>query len=106
MHCMFLDSVAPSDVLLTTHNFKQKLSHGFDGTFTKLLKETISNILQTIPHVINKSFVTGIAPQDLKIAKVVPIYKFPDKRLLQDYRPVSLLPANSKILEKIMYKAL
>ena len=40
----------------------------------------------------------------MKIAKVVPIYKSSDKALLKKYRPVSLLPAISKILEKLMYK--
>ena len=38
--------------------------------------------------------------------KVIPIYKSSDQSLLQNYRPVSLLRAISKILEKIMYKTL
>ena len=100
MHSMFIDSVAPSDVILTTYNLKPKLSQGYDGISTKLLKETISNILQPIIHIINRSFVIGIVPQDLKIAKVIPIYKSSDQSLLQNYRPVNLLPAISKILEK------
>jgi len=60
MGSMFLDPVAPSDILLTTYNFKPKLSQGYDGISTKLLKETISNILQPITHIINTAFVTGI----------------------------------------------
>jgi len=93
MHIMFLDPVAPSDVLLTTYNLKPKLSQGYDGISTKLSKETISIILQPITHIINRSFVTGIVPQDLKIAKVIPNYKSFDQSLLQNYRPVSLLLA-------------
>jgi len=81
---MFLDRVAPSDVLITTYNLKPKLSQGYDGIPTKLLKETISNILQPITHIINRSFVTGIVPRDLKISKVIRIYKSSDKRLLQN----------------------
>jgi len=103
---MFIDPVVSSDLLLTTYNLKPKLSQGYDGISTKLLKETISNILQPITHIINISFVTGIVPQDVKIAKVIPIYKSSDQSLLQNYRPVSLPPAIYKILEKIIYKKL
>ena len=39
----------------------------------------------------------------MKIAKVVPMYKSSDNALLKNYRPVSLLPAISKILEKLLY---
>ena len=67
MHSMFLDPVAPSDVLLTTYNLKPKLSQAYDGISTKLLKETISNILQPITHILNRSFTNGNFPQDLKI---------------------------------------
>ena len=71
MHSMFLDPVAPSDVLLTTCNLKTKLSQGYDGISIKLSKETTSHILRPITHTLNTLFVTGIVPQDLKIAKVI-----------------------------------
>ena len=52
----------------------------------------------------NRSFDTGIVPQEMKIAKVAPIYKSSDNALLKTYGPVNLLPAISKILEKLMCK--
>jgi len=67
MQSTLLHPVAPSDVLLATHNSKPKLSQGYDGISTKLLKETISNILQPITHILNRSFTNGNFPQDLKI---------------------------------------
>lgn len=42
----------------------------------------------------------------MKIAKVIPIYKSGEKHILSNYRPISLLPQFSKILEKIFYSRL
>ena len=45
-------------------------------------------------------------PKSLKIAKVIPIYKKDDPSQITNYRPISLLPSISKVLEKIVYKRL
>ena len=42
----------------------------------------------------------------MKKAKVIPIHKSDDLNLIKNYRPISLLPAFSKLLEKIVYKRL
>ena len=56
---------------------------------------------------INKSLQTGVFPDSLKIAKVIPIYKDKVKENFLNYRPISLLlPSVSKILEKIVHKRL
>ena len=49
---------------------------------------------------------SGIFPDKLKIAKVFPIYKSGKKYVLSNYRPISVLPCFSKILERIMYNRL
>ena len=49
---------------------------------------------------------TGYFPDNLKIAKVIPIFKKEDPSLCNDYRPISLLPAISKIFEKVIFKLL
>ncbi len=49
---------------------------------------------------------TGIFPDDLKIAKVIPIFKKDDPTLLRNYRPISLLSTISKVIEKIIFTQL
>lgn len=45
----------------------------------------------------------GIVPQELKIAKVIPVFKSVSKKDLRNYRPISVLPFLSKILEKLVH---
>ena len=55
---------------------------------------------------INQSLSAGCFPSDLKIAKVIPLYKKDDDDIFDNYRPVSLLPIFSKIYEKVVFKQL
>ena len=54
----------------------------------------------------NQSFIKGVFPNELKLAKVVPIFKQGNRELCQNYRPVSILPCLSKVFERLMYDRL
>ena len=54
----------------------------------------------------NYSFAFGIFPDILKLAKVVPVFKSGNKRVVTNYRPISLLSSFSKIFEKLLYQRL
>ena len=43
----------------------------------------------------------GIFPEKFKLAKITPVYKKDDKYLVENYRPISLLPSVSKLFEKV-----
>ena len=67
-------------------------------------------ILETVTlpltHIINQSLCTGISPDRFKIAKVVPLFKKGDQDILDNYRPISLLPVVSKVFEKVVFNQL
>ena len=62
-----------------------------------------SDLLKPLTTIINQSLHTGISPDKLKIAKVNPLFKKGDPTLIENYRPISLLPAISKIFERVIF---
>ena len=107
MHCtseFHFNNVSVNDVQKSISNLKTKSSFGHDGISTKLLKKINDIISPPLTLVINQSLNTGIFPDTLKVAKVMPLLKKGDNNLLNNYRPISLLPAISKVFEKIVYR--
>ena len=99
---IFLESVDESEIISICKNMKD-CSSGWDQILPRVVKSTYQNFIVPITHVMNLSIINGVVPNELKVAKVVPIYKSGDRRLINNYRPVSVLPCFSKILEKLMY---
>jgi len=93
----------PEEINSTIISLKPKKSHGYDKISSKLLKVLATAIKYPPSLIINKSLETGTVPKSLKLAKIIPIYKSKDKSLMSNYRPISLLPSISKILEKIVH---
>ena len=54
-------------------------------------------------NITNSSFLQGVFPSQLKVAKVVPIHKSGSKTNVENYRPISLLSVFSKFFEKLMH---
>ena len=87
-------------------SLKSKRSFGHDNISSQFIKSIKLEVSQGIAIVINKSMESGIVPDILKIAKVIPIYKAKDPENCANYRPISLLPIISKLLEKVVHKRL
>ena len=51
-------------------------------------------VVKPLTIIINQMIVTGIFPDQLKVSKVIPLYKAKDQTILSNYRPIALLPAN------------
>ena len=57
-----------------------------------LMKQCSKLFIKPLCHVLSLSIRQGVFPIELKLAKVLPIYKSDDKRQLKNYRPISVLP--------------
>ena len=71
----------------------------------KIIKIAKEEIAEQIRNCIDSSISTGIFPDELKVADIVPVFKKEDPNDKTNYRPISLLPLISKIFEKV-YKIL
>ena len=78
-------------------------STGLDGIPSKFVRDSASIIACPLTHIINLSLVQGVVPDDLKSARVVPLFKKNDKTEVGNYRPVSILCILSKIFERVVY---
>ena len=77
-----------------------KKAVGIDGISCKLLKAAAPEIVQSVTKIINKSFTSGIFPDAWKTAKVTPVHKSGPLHDFGNFRPISVLPLLSKIIEK------
>ena len=98
-------SFQPIDNTVTLQLFsKLTATHScaHDNISSTVLKYISKEISECITLIVYQSIVTGIYPDKLKVAKVVPIFKKEDKLQLKNYRPISVLPVISKIFENVM----
>ena len=102
----FLNPTYTDEIIKITKNLKASNSCGIDNIRTKLLEMIINEIAPVLSHILNKSLLSGIVPSQLKIAKVNPIFISGENQVFSIYRPISILPSMSKILEKIVYPPL
>ena len=89
-------------IILTIKDLNNTTSVGCDGIPLRFIKDSLYVIAFYLTCIINTSIVTGIFPSSWKHAIVVPLFKNGDTNDLNNYRPISLLPILSKILEKIV----
>jgi hypothetical protein len=102
MNSFYLNEVSEQEVFNIIKCLKNS-SAGHDGIKAGLLKETFNHYAKPLVHICRLSLAQGYFPTELKIAKVVPIFKSGDSMVFNNYRPISVLPVLSKILEKLMY---
>lgn len=100
-HSMFLDPVTDSEVSCVFRSSLDKSSTDIDGLNSVIFAKVFDLIQASLTILFNLSFTSGIFPNGMKLAKVIPIYKKGKRADVSNYRPISIIPFLSKLLEKL-----
>ena len=103
---IYIDTVTNYELEKLIDGLKNGKACGDDGIGAQLIKENKQFLLHPLTYIFNLSLTTGIVPDKLKIAKVIPLFKSGEANSPSNYRPISLLSIFNKLLEKIIYKRL
>ena len=103
VHSLYLTEIEPHEVDVIVRNLGSNKAGDIYGNTGNLVKLGGPVLNQIMILLFNKSLDQGIFPSVLKVSKILPIHKGDSLFEMSNYRPISLLPIFSKILEKLMY---
>ena len=101
-HTFFLGPTVPEEVFFIINSLNQSKSSGPNGIPVFIIKEFINFFSVWLSYLVNLSFETGVFPDLMKVASVIPLHKKGSKLDFLNYRPISLLSIFSKIYEKLI----
>ena len=100
---IYLNPTNSTEISQIIDELKVKATADINIVSIKTANNSTPKFSETIADIINRSLIEGVFPSLLKTAKVVPVHKGGSKISIENYRPISLLSAISKIYEKVMY---
>ena len=96
---MFLNDITDKEVFEIINNAPNKYSEDFHDLNYYCIKKLSNKLSLFISKWFNECFNLGLFLDCLKIAKVFPVHKSGDKSIPSNFRPISLLPTQAKILQ-------
>ena len=78
-------------------------SHGHDDISIRMINICDSALAKPLSIIFNNCIKTEIFPYTWKKSNVIPVHEKNDKQLINNYRPVSLLPIFGKMFERIIF---
>ena len=106
LNSMFINLVNEAEVIRIIKLCKPKDSMDYDDISMWVLSKIAPQVVKPLVHIFNLSFSTGIFASEMKIAKVIPLFKNGNKSYFSKYHPISLLSQFLKILEKLFNEQL
>lgn len=83
-------------------SLKTDCSVGIDKISSKILKQNKDILIKPLLHIFNQCLELACFPTILKTSIIIPIHKGGDRDRVENYRPISILPSISKLLEKLI----
>ena len=100
-------SADTEEIIRIISSFVNSKASGPNSIPTEVLKLLAPILCFPLKEIINISFATGVYPDKLKLAEIIPVYKNKgDPHLVVNYRPISLLSNINKIFEKLVHERL
>ncbi|MFZ2540057.1 MAG: reverse transcriptase family protein [Oscillospiraceae bacterium] len=103
---MFFAPATDQETIEVITNLKYTNSLGNDNIPSLVIRDCKYELAYILTHIINNAMNEGVFPDLLKTAKIVPIFKSDNAKLINNYRPISILTTFSKIFEKITFTRL
>ena len=97
---IFLCEIEPDEIIKIISGFNNNKS---SDLCVRAIKHARHEIAPVLTQLFNDCMYSGIFPDELKIAKVIPLFKSGKRHDLSNYRPISILPLFSKIFEKLIH---
>ena len=97
----FFKHITP-DIISKALNKIKSGAIGVDGISSRIIKVSLPCVGHIIEHIFNFSLTHGVVPRVWKSAAIVPLPKVRHPTMVQHYRPISILPVLSKVLERIV----
>ena len=101
----YFSNISIDFVIKQIKSYTCKKATGYDELSVKILKYIcdIPHVMESLVYILNLSLHSSVYPDAWKIARVQPIPKGGDTAIMKNYRPVSILPVLSKIIERAVY---
>ena len=85
VNSLFFDPASSQEIIHICNSLRPGIAAGYDNIPIGIVKETIDVISDPLCHIINLSITSSVVPDQLKIARVIPIFKTGDKRIFNNY---------------------
>ena len=99
VNSLYFNLVTDIEIKEIINNLRSGISPGYDKIPMWLVKDSNEFITRPLVHIMNLSIRSGIVPDQLKIARILPIFKSGETHVFSNYRPISVLPIFSKVFE-------
>src|SRR3984885_1008205 len=96
----------PAEIMSLSSSLNPSKSIGPDHLDPSIIRTNLSIIINPLAQIFNSSLETGIVPDKMKQAVVIPIFKQGNREDIGNYRPISISPFFSKLLEKVVHQRL
>ena len=100
---LFALNIKKDDILKIIRKLNVNKAHGHDDISIRMLKICDSVITEPLSIIFKNCIDCGVFPDTWEMSHIIPAHKKNDKRSLNNYRPVSLLPICGKFFERIIF---